>query len=129
MTIYPSIRSPVLYEFLEDKLLAGHHNDRNLPGFRVLPYPAKGLPAVHGCHHDIQQDKVRQGLLQLFHAFAAARGTDHRVALHPQDCKVQLYQVAVVIYNKNLLRFPCGYPVHPPQIAKLIRFWTFGGGL
>src|SRR5208337_655241 len=53
------------------QLFCSEHQHRDLLGIRVLLDPFEGLPAVHGFHHDVEEDQVWGHGLEDLEAFLA----------------------------------------------------------
>ena len=80
--------------------LGGEHDDR---GLALGPDLFQHRPAVHDREHDVQQHQVRAEGAEQLHRLAAVRGDLDVIALLFQIEVKKLRNVAVVLYDQDLL--------------------------
>ena len=79
--------------------LGSQHDDRHLAG---LPDFRCDRPAIHDRQHNVQQNQIRNFLLELFNRFPAIAGDADVESLLHQIHLNQIRDIAIILYHQNI---------------------------
>ena len=94
------------FHLVEEAVLAGQHDDRNILELGIALDDGKNLVTIHLGQYDIQHDQVGPFLADLAQGLQAVARLDHLVAVPGQGDGNDLSRRGTVFHHPLPLRFP-----------------------